>query len=106
MGTTLDEIVFGFKHQKPISLNNVLYQSEFCQSLPRPTHVNKDASHSCIDTFLSSKSSTDLLNRETQSKNIINAKYIGKSEKPIIVNYRTETSTNLLNHYDLDKKSF
>ena len=72
-GTTPYEIVFGFKPQIPISLklglvrdDNDLCQSEFCQSLPNHTHVNKETSHSCIDNLLSWKSSMDLLNRETQ----------------------------------------
>ena len=64
----------------------------------------KKASHSCIDNLLSSKSSIDLPNRETQFKNLYRKVY--RSEKPIIVLYPTETSTNLLNHYALDKKSF
>ena len=76
-GTTPNEVVFGFKPQRLISLklvlvgdDNDLRQSEFCQSLPNHTHVNKKTSHSCIDNILSSKSSMDLLNRETQFKNI------------------------------------
>ena len=80
-GTTPYEVVFGFKPQKrtstTTSLNlglvrddNDLCQSEFCQFLPNHTHVNKETSHSCIDNLLSSKSSMDLLNRETQFKNI------------------------------------
>ena len=76
-GTTPYEIDFSVKPQIPISLqlglvrdDNDLCQSEFCQSLPNHTHVNKETSHSCIDNLLSSKSSMDLLNRETQFKNI------------------------------------
>ena len=33
-------------------------------------HVNKKPSHSCIENFLTSKSSIELLNRKTQFKNI------------------------------------
>ena len=76
-GTTPYEIVFGFKPQLTISLklglvrdDNDLCQSEFCQSLPNHSHVNKETSHSCIDNLLSSKSSMGLLNRETQFRNI------------------------------------
>ena len=68
---------FGFKPQIPISLklglvrdDNDLCQSEFCQSLPNHTHVNKETSLSCIDNLLSPENSMDLLNRETQFKNI------------------------------------
>ena len=50
--------------------DNDFCQSEFCESLPSHTHVNKETSHSCLDNFLSSKTSMDLLNRETQFKNI------------------------------------
>ena len=49
--------------------DNDICQSEFCQSLPNHTHVNKETSHSVIDSLLSLKSSMDLLNRETQFKN-------------------------------------
>ena len=76
-GTTPNDIVFGFKPQIPISLklglvrdDNDLCQSDFCQSLPNHTHVSEETSHSSIDDSLSSKSSMDLLNRETQIKNI------------------------------------
>ena len=55
-GTTPYEVVFGVKPQISISLklglvrdDNDLCQSEFCQSLPNQTHVNKETSHSCID---------------------------------------------------------
>ena len=75
-GKTHYEIVFGFKPQITISLklgpvrdDNDLCRSEFCQSLQNHTHVTKKTSHSCIDNLLSSKSSMDLLNRETQFKN-------------------------------------
>ena len=37
---------------------------------------------------------------------IYTAKSIGKLGRPIIVFYRTETSTNLLNHYELHKIPF
>ena len=57
-GTTPYKVVFGSKHQIPISLklglvrdDNDLCQSEFCQSLPNHTHVNKETSHSCIDNL-------------------------------------------------------
>ena len=72
-GTTPYEIVFGFKPQQPFSLklglvrdDNNLCQYEFCQSLPNHTHVNKETTHSCMNNFLSSKSSMDLLYRESQ----------------------------------------
>ena len=55
--------------------DNDLCQSEFCQSLPNHTHVNEETSHSCIDNLLASKSSMDLLNRETQFKNIYRKVY-------------------------------
>ena len=55
--------------------DNDLCQSEFCQSLPNHTHVNKETSHSCIDDLLSSKSSMDLLDRETQFKNVYRKVY-------------------------------
>ena len=81
-GTTTYEVVFGFKPQIPISLklglvrdDNDLCQSEFFQSSPNHTHVNKETSHSCIDNLLSSKSSMDLLNRETQFKKIYRKVY-------------------------------
>ena len=81
-GTTPYEVVFGFKPQIPVSLklglvrdDNDLCQSEFCQSLPNHTHVNKETSHSCIDNLLASKSPMDLLNRETQFKNIYRKVY-------------------------------
>ena len=81
-GTTRYEIVFGFKPQKPIFLKLVLVrddrdlcQSEFCQSLPSHTHVNKEISHSCIGILLSSESSMDLLNRGTQFENIYRKVY-------------------------------
>ena len=81
-GTTPYEIVFGFKPQIPISLklglvrdDNDLCQSEFCQSLPNHTHVNKKRNFSCLDNLLSSKSSMDLLNRETQFKKIYRKVY-------------------------------
>ena len=61
--TTPYEIVFGFKPQIAISQklglvrdDNDLCHSEFCQSLPNHTHVNKETSPSCIDNLLSSKS--------------------------------------------------
>ena len=48
-GTTPYEVVFGFKQQIPIPLklglvrdDNDLCQSEFCQSLPDHSHMNKD----------------------------------------------------------------
>ena len=81
-GTTPYGTVFGFKPQMPISLklglvrdDNDLCQSEFCQSSPNHTHVNKETSHSSIDILLSSKSSMDLLNSETQFKNICRKVY-------------------------------
>ena len=55
--------------------DNDLCQSEFCQSLPSHTHVNKETSHFCKDILLSSKSSMDLLNRETQFNNIYRKVY-------------------------------
>ena len=76
-GTTPREIVSGFKPQVPSSLkfglvwdDNDLCQSEICQSLPSHTHVNNETSHLCLDNLFSSKSPMDLLNRETQLKNI------------------------------------
>ena len=75
-GTTPYEFFFGSKLQIPISVklglvrdDNDLCKSEFCQSLPSHTHVNKETSPSCIDILITSKSSLDLLNRETQFKN-------------------------------------
>ena len=72
----------GFKPELPISLklglvrdDNDLCQSEFCQSLPNHTHVNKETSHSGIDNLLFSKSSMDLLNLESQIKNIYRKVY-------------------------------
>ena len=47
----------------------------------------------------------DLPNRSFTSR-IYMARYTGKSENPIIVPYRTETGTKLLNHYELDKNAF
>ena len=55
--------------------DNDLCQSEFCQPLPNHTHVNKETSRSSIDNLLSSKSSMDLLNRETQFKHIYRKVY-------------------------------
>ena len=76
-GTTPYEIVFGFKPQIPTSLkvglvrdDNDLCQSKICHFLPNHTHVNKATSDSCIDNFLSSETSMDLLNCEFQFKNI------------------------------------
>ena len=81
-GATPYEVVFGFKPQIPISLklglvrdDNDLCQSEFCQSLPDHSHLNKDTKHSCIDSLLTSKCSLDLLHRETQFKNIYRKVY-------------------------------
>ena len=81
-GTTPYEVVFDFKPQIPISLklglvrdDNDLCQSEFCQSLPNHTHVNKKTSHACIDNLLALKSSMELLNHETQFKNIYRKVY-------------------------------
>ena len=81
-GTTLYENVFGFEPQIPISLklgrvqnDNDLCQSEFCQSLPNHTEVNKGTSRSCTDHFLSSKRSMDLVNHETLFKNIYRKVY-------------------------------
>ena len=54
---------------------NDLCQSEFCQFLPRHTHVNKETSHSFIHNLLSSKSSMALINCETQFKNIYRKVY-------------------------------
>ena len=58
--TTSYEFVCRFKPQIPICLklglvrdDNDLCQSEFCQSLPNHTHVNKQANHSYIDNLLS-----------------------------------------------------
>ena len=69
-------IVISFNPQIPISLkfgllrdDNDLCQSKFCHFLPNHMHVNKK-SHSCSDNLLSTKISMDLLNRETQLKNI------------------------------------
>ena len=82
IGTTPYEIVFGFKPKIPISLklhlvrdDNALRQSEFCQSLPNHTHVKEETNHSCIDNLLSSKSLMDLLNEETQFKNVYRKAY-------------------------------
>ena len=55
--------------------DNELCQSEFCQFLPNHTHVNKETSPSCIDNLLASKSSMDLLNRETQLMNLYRKVY-------------------------------
>ena len=55
--------------------DNDLCQSEFFQSLPNHTHVNKETKLSCIDNLLSSKSSMDLLNHEIQFKNIYRKVY-------------------------------
>ena len=46
-----------------------------------------------------------------QKKEILNSRtymatYIGKSDQPMLVLFRTETSRTLVNHYELDKKSF
>ena len=76
------EIVFAFKPEIPFSPeldlvrdNNDLCHSEFCQSLPNHSHVNKKTSHSCIDNLLAPKSSMDLPNRGTQFKNIYRNEY-------------------------------
>ena len=81
-GTTLYEIIFGFKLQITISLKlgldrdkNDLCLSLFCQSLPNHKHVNNETSHSSINKVLSSESSMDLLNRESQFKNIYRKVY-------------------------------
>ena len=81
-GATPYDIVFGFKPQIQISPNlglvrdnNDLCQSDFCQFLPNHTHVNKKTSHSYTDNLLSSKSSMDLLNRETKFKNLCRKVY-------------------------------
>ena len=58
--------------------------------------MNKETRHSCIDNFLSSKSSLDLLNRETQFKNI-NRKVYRKVRE---ANHR---SLSLRNKYKLAK---
>ena len=55
---------------RPTRNDSDLCQSEFCQSLPNHTHVNKETSYSCIDNLLSPRSSKDLVNRETQFKNV------------------------------------
>ena len=75
-GTAPHEIVFSFKPHIPNSVrlglvrdDNDLCHSEFCQSLPNHTHVNKKTSQTCIDILLSPKSLTDLLDRETQIMN-------------------------------------
>ena len=112
IGTTPYENLSGYKPQIPFSLklglvknDNDLCQSDCCQPLPSHTHVNKETSHSCKDNLISSKSSMDLLNQERQFKNTYREVY-RKFEKPIIVSYPTGTSTNMLNHYELDKKTF
>ena len=97
-GTTPYEIVFGFKPQIPITLklglvrdDNDLCQSEFCQSLPNHAHVNKETSHSCIDSLLAWKSSMDLLNRQCQCKNIYRKVYRKVREaNPGTLSYRNE----------------
>ena len=55
--------------------NNDLCQSEFCQSLPNYTHVNKETKLSRLDNLLSSKSSMDLFNHEIHFKNIYRKVY-------------------------------
>ena len=107
-GTTPYEIVFGFKPQIPIFLklglvrdDNDLCQSEFCQYLPNHTHVNEVVHASTI--YYSRKARLSCSTAKLNSRIYI-AKCIGKSEKPIIVLCPTETSTNLPNHYELDKK--
>ena len=78
-----------------------LCQSEFCQSLPIDSDLNRDANKPCIDKFLTLKSSMAVLTRETRETTIV--KCIEKFAKPITVLYRTETSTNLRNCYELRK---
>ena len=102
-GTTIHEIVFGFKPEIQISSklglardDNDLYHSEFCQSLAKHTHVNRKTSPSCIDNFLSPRSSIDLLNPETQIKN----KYCKVYRKVREANHR---SLSYENKYKLSK---
>ena len=93
-GTTPYAVVFGFKAHVSISLelgivrnDNDLSQSGFCQSLLNHSHMDRNTNHSCLDILLTSKSSMDLRNRETQFKRII-IKCIESLAKSIIVLYR------------------
>ena len=92
--TTPYEIVCRSKPQIPISLklglvrdDNDICQSEFCQSLPKHTHVNKQTSHSCIDILLSSivDGFTELRNSIQKSKNLFHKVYRKGQAPPIAV---------------------
>ena len=68
--------------------DNNLCQSKYCLSSPKHWQVNGDTNHSCIDNLLTAKNSMDLLNRETQFKNIYRKVYW----KPCEANHRSLSS--------------
>ena len=53
----------------------MIFASASFVSLPNHMHLNKETSHSGIGSLLSSESSIDLFNRETQFKNMFRKKY-------------------------------
>ena len=104
-GKTPYEVVIVFFNLSRVGDDNHLCRSEFCLSLPNHSHYNKDKKHSCIDKLLTSKNSTDLLNRETAFKNNYSKVYqkIGETFHRSLA---FQTSTNLQNQYDVSKRCF